>query len=264
MKTKTVFFFIALLICHSAFSQSTVESKTIIKILSFNIFHGATTQNNYDLDVIANVIKEADPDFVALQEVDFNTARNAKHDLAADLGNKTKMVSLFGRSMYFNGGEYGLGILSKSSFSQTRVVNLPGTPGREPRTALEIIAVLPSGDTIAFVCTHFDHQIENDRTAQAKKINDEFTVTGYPAILAGDFNAAPGSPSINILEDLWLSTYESSNPEPTFPSSAPSVKIDYVMLYPKEKWQTIKSEVISDSIASDHCAYLVTVELIER
>jgi len=264
MKSKTLLFFIAFLICQSAFSQSSDENKKVIKILSFNIFHGATMQNNYDLDVIANVIKEADPDFVALQEVDFNTTRNAKHDLAADLGNKTKMVSLFGRSMYFNGGEYGLGILSKYSFSQTRVVNLPGTPGREPRTALEIIAVLPSGDTIAFVCTHLDHQIENDRTAQAKKINEEFTVTGYPSILAGDFNAAPGSQSINILEELWKSTYDKANPEPTYPSSDPEVKIDYVMLYPNERWQTIKSEVISDSIASDHCAYLVTVELLGK
>jgi len=36
------------------------------------------------------------------------------------------------------------------------------------------------------------------------------------------------------------------------------------MLYPKTKWKVLKTEVIQDSIASDHCAYLVTIELIEE
>jgi hypothetical protein len=34
------------------------------------------------------------------------------------------------------------------------------------------------------------------------------------------------------------------------------------MFYPKDRWKIIKTEVIQDSIASDHCAYLVTIELI--
>jgi endonuclease/exonuclease/phosphatase family metal-dependent hydrolase len=251
-----------LFIGNIAWSQSADSNRIIIKVLSFNIFHGATTLNNYDLNKIAEVIKDADPDFVALQEVDYNTLRNGKHDLVSELGYKLKMVSLFGRSMYFNGGEYGLGILSKHTFSKTRCVPLPGTPGSEPRSALEIITVLPSGDTIAFACTHFDHQKENDRIAQAEKINMEFTSSGLPVILAGDLNAKPESAPIIMLEKLWLPTYDILNPVPTFPSSRPSVKIDYVTLYPKEKWVTLKSEVICDSIASDHCALLVTVELL--
>jgi endonuclease/exonuclease/phosphatase family metal-dependent hydrolase len=263
MNLKIVSFTTLLFICNIAWSQSADSNRVIIKVLSFNIFHGATTLNNYDLNKIVNVIKDADPDFVALQEVDYNTVRNGRHDLVCELGYKLKMIPLFGRSMYFNGGEYGLGILSKYTFTETHCISLPGSPGSEPRSALEIIVVLQSGDTIAFACTHFDHQKENDRIAQVEKINMEFTSSGLPVILAGDLNAKPESEPINILEKLWLSTYDTLTPAPTFPSSKPTVKIDYVMLYPKEKWKTLKSEVIHDSIASDHCALLVTTELLK-
>ena len=265
MKIKITVFLALLLLCNPASSQSSNDTSRIIKILSFNILHGATTLNNYDLGEIARVIKHANPDLVALQEVDFNTIRNGKIDLATELGEKVKMIPLFGRAMYFNGGEYGEAILSEYTFFQTRNVALPFTPGREPRTALEVFTVLPSGDTISFVGTHLDHlKDDKDRIAQAKKINETFTSSDYPTILAGDLNAEPGSAPINILEEIWLSTYDKLNPEPTFPSSNPVVKIDYVMLYPKERWRILKSEVIRDSIASDHCAYLVTVELLKK
>ncbi len=51
-------------------------------------------------------------------------------------------------------------------------------------------------------------------------------------------------------------------PKFTFPSDQPDKKIDYVMFYPRDKWRVIKTEVIADKIASDHCAYLVTIELL--
>ena len=46
------------------------------------------------------------------------------------------MTPIFARAMYYNGGEYGEGILSKYTFLQTRNVALPFTPGDEPRAAL--------------------------------------------------------------------------------------------------------------------------------
>ena len=114
------------------------------------------------------------------------------------------------------------------------------------------------------VGTHLDHlKNEKDRVAQANKINQEFSSNKYPTILAGDLNAIPGSTPINILEEIWYSSYHREKPKPTFPSDNPIKKIDYVMLYPKTKWRVLKTEVIQDSIASDHCAYLVTIELIK-
>ena len=80
--------------------------------------------------------------------------------------------------------------------------------------------------------------------------------------MAGDLNALPGSTPINILEEMWSASYDKKKPKPTFPSDNPTNKIDYVMFYPKNRWRILETEVIQDSIASDHCAYLVTIELL--
>lgn len=265
MKVKITLLLSVLLLAQACHAQDLSDNHTTVKILSFNIYHGATTRGDYNLDAIARVIIDADPDLVALQEVDFRTNRSGHIDLAAELGKRTKMASLFGRAMYYDGGEYGDGILSKYSFISTRNVPLPFTPGNEPRTALEAVVVLSPGDTITFIGTHFDHlNPETDRVAQAEKINEVFASGPYPAVLAGDLNARPGSNPINILEEIWSASYDKNNPEPTFPSDAPRIKIDYVMHLPIERWETLETKVICDSIASDHCAYLVTLKLLSK
>lgn len=252
------------LFSHYGLSQTNVDSTRIVTVLSFNILHGATTKNDFNLDVIAQVIKDANPDFVALQEVDFMTNRAKKYDLVTELGWRTKMAPLFARAMPYDGGEYGEGILSRYSFLSTRNVPLPYSDGNEPRAAAEITTILPSGDTISFIGTHLDHlKDETDRIKQVLEINKVFRTNKYPTILAGDLNDVPGSKAINILEELWTSSYDKKNPQPTFPSNSPVKKIDYVMTYPNNRWRVLSTQVIQDSIASDHCAYLVTLELLK-
>ncbi|MFK7922484.1 MAG: endonuclease/exonuclease/phosphatase family protein [Bacteroidia bacterium] len=263
MKVLTTIFLMMLFACYPAKSQHKVDSSKIVSVLSFNIYHGETANEDYDLDVIARVIENAKPDFVALQEVDFKTNRAQKYDLATELAWRTKLIPLFGRAMKYDGGEYGEGILSKYTFLSSRTIPLPFTPGNEPRTALAITTIIASGDTVVFVGTHLDHKDdEKDRIAQAKEINKVFASIKYPVILAGDLNAIPGSTPINILEQFWSSSYDSQKPKPTYPSENPSKKIDYVMYYPQNRWRVLQTEVIQDSIASDHCAYLVTLELL--
>lgn len=252
-----------LAISAAAWSQS-VDSSGVVKVLTFNILHGATTKGDFNLDVIAKVIKESDPDLVALQEVDYRTNRAKKYDLVTELAIRTNMTPLFGKAMDFDGGEYGEGVLSKTTFLKTRNVSLPFSPGNEPRAALEVITVLKSGDTIAFVGTHLDHlRDETDRIAQARKINESFLSNHYPTILAGDLNAVPGSKPIAILEEYWTPSYPNDQAAPTFPSSNPKRKIDYIMYFPQKRWKVLETKVIQDAIASDHCAYLVTLELLD-
>ncbi len=244
------------------FGQDVKQKNKLVKVLSFNILHGATTNGNFDLDIIANVIKKADADFVSLQEVDFKTNRAKKYDLPTELGVRTKMTSIFGRAMYYDGGEYGEGILSKYSFLSTRNIALPYTKGNEPRAALEVTTVLKSGDTISFIGTHLDHlEIDTDRVSQAKVLNKVFLKNKYPTILSGDLNDVPNSRSIKILEKFWKASYKKANPKKTYPSENPTKKIDYVLFYPSKKWKVIRRETICDAIASDHCGYLVTLEL---
>jgi len=264
MKANTLIILFVIVTSHSVWSQKTaIDSSRVVKLLTFNILHGATTKGDFDLDAIAKVINDAEPDFVALQEVDNKTKRAQNYDLVTELGWRTKLAPLFARAMHYDGGEYGEGVLSRHTFLKTRSVALPSMPGDEPRAALEITTVTSSQDTISFIGTHLDHlDSETNRIMQAKQINKMFSSNPYPTILAGDLNAEPGSETINILEELWTGSYLKDNPQPTFPSDNPSKKIDYIMFYPKNRWKILKTEVIQDSIASDHCAYLVTLELL--
>ena len=265
MRVKILITIVILFLGQYGWSQPVTEKSVIVKVLSFNILHGATTKHDFNLDIIAQVIIDSDPDFVALQEVDFKTNRAKKYDLVTELGYRAKMIPLFGRAMPYDGGEYGEGVLSRYSFLMTRNVALPYTDGNEPRAALEITTILPSGDTISFVGTHLDHlKDDTDRIKQVLEINRVFSLNKYPTILTGDLNDIPGSTAINILEKYWTASYDKENPQPTFPSEDPAKKIDYVMFYPQDMWKVVSTEVIQDSIASDHCAYLVSLELLNK
>lgn len=264
-KKFPLFFIIAFIVSQNSWSQSQVDSTKIVKVLSFNILHGKTMKGDFNLDVIAKVIIDANPDFVALQEVDFKTNRAKKYDLVTELGWRTKMAPIYARAMHYDDGEYGEGVLSKYTFLSTRNVALPYISGDEPRAALEITTVLPSKDTISFIGTHLDHlKLETNKIMQAKEINKAFSSNKYPTILAGDLNAEPNSNTMNILESFWTASYDKINPQPTFSSENPTKKIDYVLFYPKHRWKVLKQETICDAIASDHCAYLVTLLLLDE
>lgn len=262
MKYRVEIFLVLIVISIQGWSQENTDNAVRLRVLTFNIYHGATMKGDFDFDYIASVIKSADPDLVALQEVDFLTRRARGSDLATELGWRLKMVSVFGAAMKYDGGEYGEAILSRYSFLSTRNVPLPFTGGREPRAAVEVIIVLPSGDTIAFIGTHLDHTGDDtDRILQARKVNETFAGGRYASILAGDLNAVAKSVPIGILEDLWVNVEDGGTAEPTFPSDNPVRKIDYVMFRPAGRWRVISTEVIQDSVASDHCGYLVELEL---
>ena len=251
-------------LCSFCYAQVNEKSNRTVRVFTYNILHGATLNNDFDLEKIANVIKSVSPDLVALQEVDFQTNRAKKMDLVTELGKLTEMAPLFGKAMKYDDGEYGEGILSKFTFNQTKTHPLPHSPDHEPRAALAANVTLSFDEEIVFVGTHLDHtRDQTDRINQAKKINEIFKDTKLPSILAGDLNATPESEPIKILTQFWVDA-TASNPEPTMPSSEPKSKIDYIMFYPKERWRVIETKVICDKVASDHCGLLVVLELLAQ
>ncbi len=267
MKNSKIFlflFFIFLSVTGNAQNDSK-ENRTLIRVLSYNILHGATTNKNNDLDVVARAIRNADPDIAALQEMDYRTNRANRLDVTTEIAKRTDMVSIFAKAVNWDGGEYGQALLSKYTFLKTGKIDLPTHEGNEPRIAIESLLILPAGDTIRLVGTHLDHQKDGtERIEQAEELNRRFLNNNIPTILAGDLNDIPGSETIKILEAHWISSYDPKAPIPTFPSHAPEKKIDYIMFYPKERWKVVEKEVLCDKVASDHCAVLVVLELLPK
>lgn len=260
-KSTIVLCFLCVLSCNLS---AQTDSTTVVRVLSFNIFHGATVEadKEFDLDLLAKVIQDQKPDLVALQEVDYKTKRARGYDLVTELGVRTKMQALFGKAMPYDGGEYGEGVLSTASFLSTKNHALPARADKEPRAALAVMVPLQNDKKIRFVATHLDHtKEETDRLAQAQKLNQLFAQDETPTILAGDLNALPHSQTMQKLLGHWQNA--DPNNSPTYPAKKPSIKLDYILFRPAQKWRVLESKVIANKIASDHRAVLTVLELME-
>lgn len=222
-----------------------------LRVMSYNIHHGRGTDDEVDLERIAEVINEARPDLVAVQEVDVGVNRSGRIDEAAILAELTGMHVRFGKARDFGGGDYGQAILSKRPIEDFEVHELPGDAEDEQRIAL--VARISAGEGIpalVFVGTHLHHQAEAHRVAQTKRLLRLLEDEEAPAIIAGDLNAEPGSETM----DLFLEEWRDTTPDDalTFPAGKPIKKIDWILLSEVIDWEVTEAEVVDEPVASDH------------
>ena len=216
-----------------------------LKVVAYNLHHGAGMDGKLDLDRLAKIIAKEKPDLVALQEVDKNCKRSGNVDQAAELGKLLKMEHAFGKFMDFQGGEYGMAVLSR--FPINKVVRHQLPEGAEPRCALEVV-VKPKGwtESLSFVGIHLDWTKGDFRPKQVAKLVD---LKGA-VILAGDFNAERGSPTLEILGKAgWKILRET--PTKTCPADKPTHEIDFFIVRGLPEF-TYTERVIEEKVASDH------------
>ena len=234
-----------------------------LRILSYNIHHAEGVDGKLDVPRIAQVILSVDPDLVALQEVDKNTIRTGKVNQDIELSRLTKMNSVFGSNITFQGGQYGNAILSKFPIIKNKNFLLPNVDSGEQRGLLQSRIQISNKENVLFFSTHLDHRrSDTERLASAKAINQIISLDNKsPAILAGDFNDVPDSPTLKELGKVWLRTNKKIFR--TIPASKPSRQIDYIFVQPKERWKIIESQVLDEDTASDHRAIFSIIELIK-
>ena len=232
-----------------------------VRVLTYNIHHGAGTDGKIDLPRIADVIKRLQPDVVALQEVDNKTTRSKGVDQAGELGRLTGMHAAFGKAMDYAGGQYGEAILSQYALSEVSVHDLPTAHGCEPRAVLTArLRIGGDAPQFYFAATHLVHANKAVRLAQARALSTiVFGEDSLPVILAGDLNAVPDSPPMKCLFQRWSDT-TANRPDATWPSDKPRVKIDYVLYRPGNAWRVVETQVVDESIASDHRPFLAVLE----
>ena len=100
MKRRLTIISCLLATAFSVYAQPEAPTRKLVKVLSFNVLGGRTTKTDFNLDAVAKVIKDVDPDLVAIQEVDYKVNRSKKVDLATELGWRTQMAPIFARAMY--------------------------------------------------------------------------------------------------------------------------------------------------------------------
>lgn len=247
--------------------QSEIVAASDFRVLTYNIHHAnpPSKPNVIDIDAIANVIKQQQPDLIALQEVDVYTNRSGK--TLNETSEIARLAGLpyyfFGKAIDYQGGEYGVAILSKYPLSSMANYPLPTAAGSggELRTLATAIISLPGNKTIVFASTHLDAQTsETNRLLQIQKITDILNPQTIPVILAGDFNAIPGSNTINILDGNFTRSCISSCGF-TISAISPTKTIDFIAYRPSDKFTVTSHKVIEEKYASDHLPVLVVFKI---
>ena len=239
------------------------------RIMSYNIHAGHDLQRASNLERVAALIDSLRADVVLLQEVDRSTARSGKVDQAAVLSRHTRLHLVFGRALDYDGGEYGIAVLSRFAVVTSRVVPLLVPAGAdsaaqaaEPRVMLHVVLATPNGE-LHVVNTHLDHRAHsvarNAQVLQLLAYGAQDVPKRAPLVLGGDMNARPDAVEVRALgavfDDAWLGC--GTGPGHTFRSDQPDRRIDYLML---ARVRCTRAQVIATEI-SDHRPLIVDVQI---
>lgn len=164
------------------------------RVMTFNICHCAThyslSVTDEDVRRTASVIAAERPDFVCLQEVDKCTARSAGIDQTARIAELLtaatgeRYYGTFGKGRDYQGGEFGVAILSRH---EPVSVSTTALEGSEPRV---LLVCEFEGFCVATV--HLDTD-KDYRTASIPVIRDVLAAHSKPVLITGDWNATPTS-----------------------------------------------------------------------
>lgn len=249
MKKNLLFIFAALFI-FSAQAQNT------LKLMSYNIKNANGMDNVCNFQRIANVINNTSPDVVAIQEVDSMTNRSGQKYVLGEIAERTQMHGYFAPAIDYDGGKYGIGLLTKQV--PLRLQTLP-LPGREEARTL----ILAEFADYIYCCTHMS-LTEEDRMKSLELVKAFTSSSTKPLFLAGDMNAEPESGFIKKLQKDFQIL---SNPKQhTFPAPDPKETIDYIATLKQNAkgFAVISAKVINEPMASDHRPILVELRTVEK
>jgi endonuclease/exonuclease/phosphatase family metal-dependent hydrolase len=233
-----------------------------LRVMTFNIQSGA-----HGLDEVAQVIRSAGPDVVALQEVDVGSVRAGGLDQVAELAARTGLTHhAHFRTTDLYGGAYGVALLSRFPLEARAQHPLPVPEGDEPRTLAH--AVLRVGEReVSVYATHLTRRPFNARVRlqQSVAILRLFEKDPRPKLLMGDLNDDPDSTPVRLLKremtDVFASTGRGPSGTYPLPLFLPTLRIDYVLV--DRAFSACNSRVLRVGV-SDHYPVIADIHLKEQ
>lgn len=237
--------------CPPAPPETPAPGAVTLRVASYNIRHGRGMDGVVDLDRTAAVLRRLQPDLVGLQEVDSVVTRSGGVAEAEALGRRLGMQHAFGGFMAYQGGQYGLGILSRFPVRRVEPVRLPD--GNEPRVALAVEVDAPGIGPLTVVNVHFDWVASDSfRFVQATALARFLDALATPYVLLGDFNDQPGSRTLELFHRRAREAAKPAGNRFTFSSTQPDREIDFIFTAPAARWRADSVGVIAELVASDH------------
>lgn len=240
-----------------------------VRVLVYNIHAGKDAAGDANLVRVAELVHATAADVVLLQEVDRETERSGRVDQLAALERLTGFHGAFGRTLDYQGGGYGIAVLSRWPIASSTLHPLPVAPAQEraggshePRGAQRVVVNAP-GRTLGVVNTHLDPSRDDHYRRQevegvllaAERLRAEAPWTA----VGGDFNAEPGTATIERMRaGGWSDAWEQCGVGEglTFSAESPVKRIDYLFLAPG---LTCTSAEVLETRTSDHRPLLVVV-----
>jgi endonuclease/exonuclease/phosphatase family metal-dependent hydrolase len=217
------------------------KPESSVRIMTYNVKNCTGMDNVTDYRRVAAVISRVQPDVVALQELDSATVRSRGAFVLQELAERTQLHGIFAPAIDFQGGKYGVGLLSKEKPLGFRQASLPG---EEKRTLLIV-----EFSRYIVCCTHLDTEQES-RERAIPIILEAVKNTQKPLILAGDMNAEYRSPELAALGEKF--TLLSGYSKGTFPADKPNQCIDFIYGYNSASYAVLTQSVLNEPVASDH------------
>ena len=247
----------------------TTRALRTLRVMTYNIHVGIGMDKKQDLARIADVIKHERPDLVGLQEVDRGVERTKRVDQVAELARLTGMEYAFAHNLNYQGGQYGVAVLSRLpilAIDHRRYAHL-----REAeRRGFIRVEVSVGGARINFINTHLDYQQADNRLFETAQLLTAIEPIKAPRIVVGDFNDEPTGTAYRLMlsqfADAWTQslvreTAASDAQEfgHTYPADRPVKRIDYI-LYGMNGGLRAKRAWIPRTSASDHLPLVADVE----
>lgn len=228
-----------------------------VKLMSFNIGHGIDNKGQTNLLRIVELIKQCQPDLVAIQDCDSGAVRSGKL-------NQLKIISLLtGYEYWFAGitdlnpGKNGLGILSARPLENSLIRPLPNPENKEPRFLMSALITLSEGRYLHIANTQLEPLSPMNRGLQAAVASEFLKNSIYPVILAGDFNAVASDHTLESLTKAWDDVGQ-NDPTPThLPSQQ---RLDYFWLQKNSLWKIVSYQVLPEPVTATHQPILATFE----
>lgn len=233
---------------------------------TYNVHICVGNDGRLDFDRIAQALDVEGLDFVGLQEVDRRTQRTQKTDQLAELLKRTQMAGRFGKSIDFQGGEYGIAFLTTGEILEYRHQKYPPFGEKEPRSLQLAKIRAKNGLEFWVLNSHLSLDAE-ERKLQVQAMLDITRDLAGPVLLLGDFNEKPDG---NLYESFQKNHVEKpadradvSLVEPdseeklvphhgeTFSSAKPDRQIDYIWVR-NDSGLTIDRTWVRRTEASDH------------
>jgi endonuclease/exonuclease/phosphatase family metal-dependent hydrolase len=236
-----------------------------LTVMSYNIHVGVGMDKQLDLKRIADVIKLHGCDLVGLQEVDRGVERTGRVDEIKELARLTGMDYAFAHNLDYQGGQYGVAILSRYPILAIDHRRYANTRERERRGFIRV-EVEVKGRRLNFATTHLDYQHADGRRFETRQLLDALGDVRGPLIVTGDFNEEPPGRVYELMgragfADGWRRARGPSAEFPgdgaTYPADKPKKRIDYVFYRglgedrPPEDDEDA-SQSVPGTLASDH------------